>query len=507
MGPNTQEVIGNNPNQTDGVELPQAYVDHGETISNTSQGKYVFSDILKNPITGNSFAQDDKKLAASDKRASAKPYDKEAQNTLMINQKLRDQLSTVNEITKTLSNLNPKGMAKGGYMKKMSYAKGGNPPWDNFNYDDFYNFVGKDTLAQSGFKADSNWGPQHQQLWDTVGPQYQQYAGYNPDKKSFQVPVNSLLDTTEGFSSVNPSTGMYRDTSKEIVTTTDPNTWQVSQTPKWNTVERKYALDPRAMMNPLSNTNPEVGPAALLQSLPQGGLSNTIKARTSPYVDPYAPANLSPETKVYDDTSGISDPPGAGKFLKNNLGTILQGVGFGAQALSVLKPYQKEPVRLNTTPITNRQYDPAQALNRTQSNFNALRQSLGNSVNDSNRNANMLQAYSNKTRAEADIASKYQEMNKQAERDYEMRLAQRMSENNQTKYAVDQMNSQNKAARNNAFRGLAANLAGLGAEVNTQKSNKQSMQWLLSAYPDIAKFFEAEANKSKTKKGGRYGLQ
>jgi len=123
-GPNTQEVIGNNPSKTDGVELPQAYVDHGETISNTSQGKYVFSDILKNPITGNSFAQDDKKLAMSDRKASAKPYDKEAQNTLMINQKLRDQLSTVNEITKTLSNLNSKGMATGGYMKPR-YNNGG----------------------------------------------------------------------------------------------------------------------------------------------------------------------------------------------------------------------------------------------------------------------------------------------------------------------------------------------------------------------------------------------
>lgn len=130
-GPNTQEVIGNNPAQTDGVELPQAYVDHGETISNTSQGTYVFSDILKNPLTGNSFAEDDKKLATSDKKASAKPYDKEAQNTLMMNKKLRDQLTVVNDITRGLSDLSKMakiGMAKGGYIKP-SYQNGGPPKY------------------------------------------------------------------------------------------------------------------------------------------------------------------------------------------------------------------------------------------------------------------------------------------------------------------------------------------------------------------------------------------
>jgi len=126
LGPHTQEVVGNNTSEVDGVELPQAYVDHGETISNTPQGKYVFSDMLKNPLTGNSFAEDDKILASSDKKASSKPYDREAQNTLKINEKMRSQLAQVNDIVRGLSDLDQqvKGMAKGGFLKP-SYGPGG----------------------------------------------------------------------------------------------------------------------------------------------------------------------------------------------------------------------------------------------------------------------------------------------------------------------------------------------------------------------------------------------
>ncbi len=492
-GPNTQEVVGHNPSIKDGVELPHAIVDDGETISNTSQGKYVFSDRLTNPRTGRSFAQDDKKLAQSDSLAIKKPVDKEAQNTLKINQmardtlaKLNDQVRMIAQVSKLKNGINGNNGSKSlmsdklyekAYGGKLSYADGGptymtgyQAPWNDFNIAEFQKYA--------GMPVDNIYGKQtNEALYGDMGKRYAAQSGYayDPDTKGYlslsgvsqpqqsnNIPNIDQFLSINGMADSNRSTNIFRDYSR--------------------------------MMDPMSNTSPEIGPRGLVQPIAQGTLANTIKTRTSPYVDPYAPMNLSKPTTVTDD----KPYPGDNKNeFRDNLGNILQGVGFGAQALSLLKRPDKQTLYTNNAPINMQQYDPAQALNRSQYNFNALRSGISNSVGDANRMSNMQQAYSNKTRNEADILNHYNEMNKQSQVNYEQRLGQRQSENNQNRYNVDQINDQNLAARNNALRGMFANLAGLGGEINNQKSNKQNVKWLLEAYPDIAQFFQEQ---SKTKK-------
>lgn len=166
---------------------------------------------------------------------------------------------------------------------------------------------------------------------------------------------------------------------------------------------------------------------------------------------------------------------GIGSFLGKNAGTILQGLGFAAQAATIAKRPDKQNLYLNSAPINKEYYDPAQALNRNQYSFNALRSDIGNSVGDASRMSNLQQAYANQSMNQAQIVNQYDQMNRQAGVNYEQRLGQRQAENNQSRYAVDQINDQNLAARNNAARGLFANLAGLGSEINNQKTNKQSV--------------------------------
>jgi len=487
-GPNTQEVIGNNPSQTDGVELPNAFVDHGETISQTADGKYVFSDKLMNPLTRNTFADDDKKLAQSDKKAASKPYDKEAQNTLKINQMQREKLAQLNEGMKTLmtSLKADKGMAKGGYMKP-SYNTGGKVPWKNFDYNSFYDFVGRDNLSTTGFKMDSDWGQAHDKLWSSVGPEYQQHIGYNPTTKTFGIPPTQL---PEGMSSVDYTTGRVMDSTLVNTMGFNPLTGKHSITPEMlNRQTARIDPDGKYMLNDESTFGGE------LQPLPQGGLSNTIKTRTSPFVNPYNETNTGKPTTTKD--TPYPGREGIGNLLKDNAGTGLQVMGLLGQGATLLQKPERQKLYQNNAPINQQRYDAAPALNRSQYNFNALKTGLSNSVGDAARTSNLQQAFANKTMNEASIVNEYAQMNQQSQRDYETRLGQRQSENNQYKYTTDDLNSRNKAARDNSVRQFLSTLGGLGGEINNQKSNTQAVGWLLKAYPDLAPYIKEMGLKIK----------
>jgi hypothetical protein len=474
-GPNTQEVIGNNPSQVDGVELPQAYVDHGETISNTSQGKYVFSDMLTNPLTGNSFAKDDKKLALSDKNAATKKYDKEAQNTLLMNQKSREQLTVLNDTVRGLKDLvsSTKMLSKGG---KMSYKDGGTPPWDNFDYQSFYNSIGTDKLVKAGFSMDSQWGPQHDKLWKLSGDAYKQSLGYDPTSKSYSIPENGLIDSMLGISSMNPTTGQIISQEVTNKTTTDPNTWQVSTNPE--TIYRNGPYIDFSGANYPDNIDALVPP--------------------NPANDIAAPVN-NRNVNVSSLKDGVPPAPESNPF-GDNLGTMLQGLGMVGQMPMVFQKPEKQNLYQNTAPINMATYDPSQALNQNMYSFNALKGTIGNSIGDSSRLSNLQQAYSNKMRNDSSVIDRYTDMNKQSQINYEQRLGQRMAENNQNKYNVDQINSQNKAARNNAISQMLANVSGLGVEMNKQKQNEMAAQQMAAAYPDIAQYIELLGVNKKPKK-------
>lgn len=72
----TMQVQANNPQQTDSVDIGSAMVDHGETITNN----YVFSDVLKNPLTGKTFADENAIIAKKEKKIEEGPKDEYALN-------------------------------------------------------------------------------------------------------------------------------------------------------------------------------------------------------------------------------------------------------------------------------------------------------------------------------------------------------------------------------------------------------------------------------------------
>lgn len=107
-------------------------VDDGETITTLADNsQYVFSAKLNNPLSGNTFATDNKRLASGDRKAQMKPYDKEAANALMHNERSRATLVKLNEAIKGMEQLRTTTakLAKGGYMKPK--LAGGGDPWVN----------------------------------------------------------------------------------------------------------------------------------------------------------------------------------------------------------------------------------------------------------------------------------------------------------------------------------------------------------------------------------------
>lgn len=126
---NSYEVQGNNPSVTDGVELPNAFVDHGETIS----GDYVFSTERMNPFTGNTFAKDAKKIAKAKGKAEKLPYDTAAKNTLKYlgeqEQKLAGMQDTINGLLGEAQQFKQSKMvAKNGGKMKPAYSGGKEDP-------------------------------------------------------------------------------------------------------------------------------------------------------------------------------------------------------------------------------------------------------------------------------------------------------------------------------------------------------------------------------------------
>ena len=125
-----QQVKANNPQATDSVETPQAFLDNNEMVIEMPEGgKFVFSDFLKDSDTGESFAAIAKDLVNKRERGSLSQEEYDMYIT---------QLANDNEKAK---NMNKKKMMKGG---KMMYQQGG----DMMGGGD--PMMGGDPMAQGG---------------------------------------------------------------------------------------------------------------------------------------------------------------------------------------------------------------------------------------------------------------------------------------------------------------------------------------------------------------------
>jgi len=268
---------------------------------------------------------------------------------------------------------------------------------------------------------------------------------------------------------------------------------------------KSYALGtgPNDLKGPLlSNQNPTYDQMGL-NPLGQLNYGDTFTKTTDPlFLRPTSglsvksnmpQANPTDLIKQYDQVNGTKPIGQSSSNMWSDM-TMGEKVGLGTSALSVaLKAtdsfgkIQKEPYRYNNAAISLNQLDPTAILNNNQQSYqSALNDLNNNSSTGSNRAAIAANLFNNKLRANNDVMTKYGEQNSNLATQYEQRLAQRNSENNNMAYQVDDLNSKNRGAAQQMRQGVYGDLATLGLNQANVLNNRLSQNATLEALKMMA---------------------
>lgn len=245
-------------------------------------------------------------------------------------------------------------------------------------------------------------------------------------------------------------------------------------------------------VNPSIPSGDEINPLDLVDirsnnpSTPQSMLNNNLN-------------RVSSQANTQNAAGGQTNEELTARSLEANspLGMALQMAALGGQGAMLLGGVDRQPLRLANSPINVQQFDPTQSLAAQDNAYSALRQQARNTTSRSSMMSNLQNMASNQARGQASIVDRYNQMNKQAQTQFEQRKAQREAQNLQRRYAVDQMRAQDEAAYRGGVNAFLGSISNLGQSKVSQAENRRSTDMILSAYPDIAQFFlQQQANIS-----------
>lgn len=196
--------------------------------------------------------------------------------------------------------------------------------------------------------------------------------------------------------------------------------------------------------------------------------------------------------EVLSNNAAARTGSGSGLNTTDPLGVGLQLAGLGMQGLSLLGGAEKQQLRLDNSQITRQQFDPRASLAAGQTAFNAARQQARNTTSRSAMMGNLQNLAANSARQQAGIVDRYNNLNAQAQTQYETRLNQREAQNLQRRYAVDDINARNRAAYDNGVRAMGHSIGNLGQARVAQTENRKSVDYLLNTFPLIQEHFLAQ---------------
>lgn len=187
-------------------------------------------------------------------------------------------------------------------------------------------------------------------------------------------------------------------------------------------------------------------------------------------------------------------------YPRDRLGVGLQLASLAGQAGMLAGKTEVQKLRQASSPITRQQFDPRSSLAAGQTAFNAARQQARNTTSRASMMGNLQNLASNAARQQSQITDRYNQMNAQAQTQYEARVGQREAQNLQRRYAVDQMNSQNRAAHRRGAGALLQSVNNLGQARVAQTENRKSVDLILQTFPMIREHFLAQMDAQKPTK-------
>lgn len=198
------------------------------------------------------------------------------------------------------------------------------------------------------------------------------------------------------------------------------------------------------------------------------------------------PKELLGNTPVTEGVTGQT----AGQSPMNRIGEFFQLAELGAKAGLMARGYDRQQLYQNNAPINLRSYDPTTALQQSQYGYQTAQDQIRNTTSRASMMGNLQQASANQARQTSQIATQYQQLNNQAQSQYERELGARRSENIRNRYATDQIRQQDEAAYFNNLDTLLTSVGNYGREKVNQDYNQKAVELVLQAFPDIAKYFK-----------------
>jgi len=446
------------PNVTDGNYYPELNVklDHNEVVKDN----FVYSNAIKNITTGNTFAQDAAKYEKSTgkaERISSIYGDKEAAATIKWNNKQMEDLKQFQELAATAMGLRGETANRqyGGYV---GMEKGGPLPWESFDVTEFQNWA-----VVNGYKLnpDGKWGPQTEKVFNDKGSKYAIEKGYSPTSVQGAKGVETKYMPVRSYTTPQDPTTLNREVLAPLNslgnTKLVPN--QVGQ--NGNPID--YSTMAPGSMNAswYDRVNNPVDPNSLIPESMRGG---KVGAASPPQETTSAPAAYrTPFTA----------------------GDALQGIEVASKFAGLVGGYDKENVNLDNTNITKNSYDVAPQLYQSQRN---MRNNL-NSLDTSNINLRRSlynQTYADKLNADSNTLAKYQDMNNQAQTQYEARLSDRRRYNVGQQNYTNDLNARNKGQYNTLMDNAFTSLGNFGEGLNQKVYANDTMNIYNELYPKVA---------------------
>lgn len=219
------------------------------------------------------------------------------------------------------------------------------------------------------------------------------------------------------------------------------------------------------------------------------------RSRLAGTTDDNSEENKRPGSEPFDAAGNID------KFFKENpnpvqpkkkpskygLGDYLQLGAAGASVLGALfdRPEKQRP-NLDRTQITENKYDPANALMQNQYTTNAAMMANANNYSSAGIQAGLQNLMANKYRADAQVATQYDQMNQQARTQYEQRLQQQNQFNAQVLNANDDKNVANRAAYTNNLYGALKTVSQVGSGLNDKSAMDKYLEILAKKDPQAS---------------------
>jgi hypothetical protein len=164
-------------------------------------------------------------------------------------------------------------------------------------------------------------------------------------------------------------------------------------------------------------------------------------------------------------------------------GDALQFGTVMGKALMAFRPAQKERRRAVDTPITKQVFDPSVPLAANNRAMSAAARGLGGSA--SVRRAATAALNANKIAADNNVLQQYDNMNKQANTQYEQRLDQRKRTNIDIDMRIDDLDARNAGARFGLMDNALNSMSNFGIALNDKKAVYKYLETLKVQYPEV----------------------